>query len=114
MLTCVFSSLSFADYREKPPTEKFTKFSTSTLQFYINRKKPPRNPESRLHINLSYCTVISINSVTMHAELGSASAFSVNNNYEMWIPPPTLKIKSKQKTNIKLHVFDLRVTFRVR
>lgn len=51
----------------------------------------------------------------MHAELGSASAFSVNNNYEMWIPPPpTLKIKSKQKTNIKLHVFDLRVTFRVR
>lgn len=36
----------------------------------------------------------------MHAELGSASAFSVNNNYEMWIPPPPNpknKIQTKNK-----------------
>lgn len=36
----------------------------------------------------------------MHAELGSASAFSENNNYEMWIPPhpPTKnKIQTKNK-----------------
>lgn len=51
MLTCVFSSLSFADYREKPPTEKFTKFSTSTLQFYINRKKSPEKPRISLTHN---------------------------------------------------------------
>lgn len=33
----------------------------------------------------------------MHAELGSASAFSVNNNYEMWIPPPNPKNKIQTK-----------------
>lgn len=37
----------------------------------------------------------------MHAELGSASAFSVNNNYEMWIPPPPPNPKNKIQTKNK-------------
>lgn len=49
MLTCVFSSLSFADYREKPPTDEVHKiFHVYIAILHQSEKKPPETP------NLAY------------------------------------------------------------
>lgn len=49
MLTCVFSSLSFPDYREKPPTGEVHKiFHVYIAILHQSEKKTPETP------NLAY------------------------------------------------------------
>lgn len=54
MLTCVFSSLSFADYREKPPTGEVHKIFHVYIAILHKSEKNPEKPR----ISLTHKSII--------------------------------------------------------